>query len=166
MKLSRIVFFFGIFITVVSVVAIPFVLGMSEQILGFGIERVIERDPLLGYGAIAGMVSIPIFGAFLIIASTVAPLIANKRKRIRASNYGSPAVARIVALVDTGTRINEKPLVRIRLEVHPPGQQPFTAEVSQTLSIVDIPAYQPGKVFDVKYIPGTTDVAIIGPRMA
>jgi hypothetical protein len=61
---------------------------------------------------------------------------------------------------DTGTTINQDPLVRMVLEVHPPGGAPFQAETERLVSRLQIPQIQPGMVVEVKYDPATNAVAL------
>lgn len=97
-------------------------------------------------------------GTFVfLLASLLVGTISNRR--ILAS--GQSAEARILALSDTGTRINQNPVVNISLEVRPPNHPAFVAETRQTVSIIHLPSFQPGKIVRVKFIPGTEKVAIV-----
>ncbi len=66
---------------------------------------------------------------------------------------GKPASGRVVRLIDTGTTINDDPVVEFVLEVTPPDGQPYEAHTKGLVSRLDIPAIQPGRVFPVKYDP-------------
>lgn len=66
---------------------------------------------------------------------------------------GVPAPARIVRLVDTGTSINDDPVVEFILEVSPDDAPPFEASTRGLVSRLDIPAIQPGTIVRVKYDP-------------
>jgi len=103
---------------------------------------------LLGFAMIFGAILFPLFS-----------MMGSKNKVLTS---GTPADAKILAVTDTGTRINHNPLVNFSLEVRPPTAQPFTANVSQTVSVIHLPSYQPGRMLNVKYIPGTNEVAIVG----
>ena len=61
--------------------------------------------------------------------------------------------ARIVRLVDTGTSINDDPVVEFILEVTPDGAPAFDASTRGLVSRLDIPAIQPGTIVRVKYDP-------------
>lgn len=87
---------------------------------------------------------------------------AGKRLYRQIIHNGLDAEARLIKVTDTGTRINECPLLNISMEVHPPGAPSFFHETRMTFSIVDLPKIQPGKTVRVKYIPGTDKVAIVG----
>lgn len=66
---------------------------------------------------------------------------------------GTPAQATIVQLVDTGTRINDDPVVEFVLEVRPDGRAAYSARTRGLVSPLDIPAVQPGRVVPVKFDP-------------
>ena len=80
--------------------------------------------------------------------------------------HGQDAEAKVLALADTGTRINDDPLVKITLEVQPPNQPSFRTEVKQTVSVISLPLLQPGKFVRVKYIPGTEKIAVVGAKIS
>lgn len=73
---------------------------------------------------------------------------------------GMPAKATIVSVWDTGTRLNDQPLVRIELDVQPPYDSRFTTTVEYVMSYSDLQHLQPGGRVPVYYIEGTTDVAL------
>jgi hypothetical protein len=67
---------------------------------------------------------------------------------------GVAAEATITGLKETGLTVNEiYPIVKILLEVRPPGGQPYQAEVQTMVSRLDIPQIQPGTVVKVMYDP-------------
>ena len=57
---------------------------------------------------------------------------------------GTDAPARVVEIIDTGTRINRKPQVLMKLEVQPAGGAPFPAEAVAVISPVDMHKVHPG----------------------
>lgn len=105
-------------------------------------------------------ISIAVISAVLLVASLVVGAFANSR----ILKNGVDADAAIIKISETGTRVNENPVVDIFLEVRPATLPPFSAETRRTVSIVDLPSFQPGRLVNVKYIPGTDQVAIIGPK--
>lgn len=67
---------------------------------------------------------------------------------------GTPAEATITGLVETGLTVNNiYPVVKIQLEVRPPGGQPYQAEIRTMVSRLDIPKIQQGTVVKVVYDP-------------
>lgn len=75
----------------------------------------------------------------------------NVAAEIRAN--GLPATATVLKIWETGTRINNNPVVGFLLEVHAEGLQPYTAETKALISILMIPQIQPGANLKVKYDP-------------
>jgi hypothetical protein len=75
---------------------------------------------------------------------------------------GVGATATIVSIRDTGTRINDNPVIAMQLQVQPSGAPSFQAEIKETVSILQIPQFQPGAQLEVKYDPAQpTNVAIV-----
>jgi hypothetical protein len=66
---------------------------------------------------------------------------------------GTGATAEIVRLVDTGTTINDDPVVEFVLRVTPAEGGPWEARSKALVSRLDVPAVQPGRVVPVKYDP-------------
>ncbi|MEP6924413.1 MAG: hypothetical protein ABI954_08095 [Pyrinomonadaceae bacterium] len=95
------------------------------------------------------------------IASAIVSRLSNQR--ILAS--GQDAEAKILAIADTGTRINDNPVIDFSLQVQPANYPAFVAQARQTVSIIHLPSYQPGKIVNVKFVPGTDQVAIVGAKM-
>lgn len=73
---------------------------------------------------------------------------------------GIPATAVILSVAETGTRLNDQPLLKIELEVQPPYGSRFMTTVEYVLSYSDMSELEPGKKIPVYYIDGTTDVAL------
>lgn len=66
---------------------------------------------------------------------------------------GRPATGTIVRLIDTGTTINNNPVVEFVLQVVPVEGEPYEARTKSLVSRLDVPAVQPGRVVPVKYDP-------------
>ena len=96
--------------------------------------------------------------AFFFIASGIVGGMSN----ILIEAKGQDAEAEILTIKDTGTRINDDPVVAFSLRVRPPTHPVFVGHARRTISIVELPQYQPGKIVKVKYIPGKEQVAIVG----
>lgn len=73
---------------------------------------------------------------------------------------GVMAQATIVDVWDTGTTINENPLVGFKLEVQPPGELSFEAETEKVISRLEVARFQPGVIVRVKYDPESMAVAL------
>lgn len=101
-------------------------------------------------------------GTFIFfIASMVVGAISNQRVIATGQN----AQAKILAIADTGTRINDNPVIDFSLQVQPASYPAFLAQARLTVSVIHLPSYQPGKTVNVKYVPGTDRVAIVGPKL-
>jgi hypothetical protein len=120
--------------------------------------------PIILIVSLVAVVGLPIIGSILLFGAFLIPLFSNMRAKNKIIAQGKDAEAKILALADTGTRINNNPLVNFTLEVHPQMSPPFQAVVSQTVSVIHLPSYQPGKIVHVKYMPGTNEVTIIGAK--
>jgi len=66
---------------------------------------------------------------------------------------GVPATGTILEIWETGTTVNDSPVVGIRLSVAADGLDPWVAETRALVSIVDIPQIQPGAVMCLRYDP-------------
>lgn len=136
-------------------------LGLEAR---YPIERMSETEVLLLSAAgIAVTFVLPGIGIVLILGSFLVPLILGMRNRAHVEDTGTPATARILGTADTGTRINSNPLVRFDLHVTPVSSPAFQARVEQTVSIIHLPLYQPGRMVNVKFIPATHNTVITGP---
>lgn len=79
----------------------------------------------------------------------------------RVVSRGKRAKADILRIQDTGTTVNENPLVQLSLNVKPQNGAPFEADVEQVVSRLDVPRLQPGETIDVKYLPGNREVTVV-----
>ncbi len=73
---------------------------------------------------------------------------------------GIMAKAVILSVTETGTRLNDQPLLKIELEVQPPYDSRFTTTVEYVMSYSDRSQLEPGKKIPVYYFDGTTEVAL------
>lgn len=102
-------------------------------------------------------------GVFALISTVLlvgAPLAAAATNRSILSS-GRPAPATILAITDTGTTINQNPVVRFLLEVQPNDRSAFQAETERLVSRLQLPRFQPGASIEVKYQPESLAVAIV-----
>lgn len=67
---------------------------------------------------------------------------------------GIPAEAEVLRLWDTGTTVNDDPVVAMEVEVRPADGEPFRAVIPKTwISRLDVPQFQPGEIISVRYDP-------------
>jgi hypothetical protein len=71
------------------------------------------------------------------------------------------ASARILDIIDTGSRYNYNPVVKLKLKIQPENGIPFEAEIRTVISVVDLPMYQSNAVVRVKYKPTSPSDAVI-----
>ncbi len=95
----------------------------------------------------------------------IASLAVSGISNVRIIANGQESDAKILAITDTGTRINDNPVIEFSLQIQPAGHPVFTATARQTVSVIHLPSYQPGKWLRVKYIPGSDKVAITGVKI-
>lgn len=116
----------------------------------------LARVSIIAAGALAALSMILLAGSFVV--STIA-------NRSLQQN-GLSAEATILKIWDTGTTINENPVVRMLLEVRPPGGTPFQAETERLIPRLQVPQVQPGAVVAVKFDPQTNAVALMDAEEA
>jgi hypothetical protein len=81
-----------------------------------------------------------------------------EKEKIR--KKGIPAKATILSVTDTGTMVNNQPLLKIGLEVQPPYDSRFVATVEYIVPYSFLPQVQPGNTLQVFYLEDTKEVAI------
>lgn len=161
-------FISGLFLVIGTMIVMLFGGLISSLLFGEKIDEILAADqdllPIVLIVGIGAAVLIPLIGILLMIGSILIPLFSGMREQSRILEHGQAAEARILALKDTGTRINENPLIDISMEVRPYNAPAFTAQIRQTISVVHLPSFQPGNIVDVKFVPGTDQVVIAGVK--
>lgn len=114
-------------------------LGFAGAVAGLVVAAIFE--PLVA--VIVGAVLIFVFG--LIYSLIIKPAM----RYSRIIKNGIPATARIISFQETNTRINERPLVRLGLEVTLPGRAPYQTETRAVISYFDAAGFQPGNMLNV-----------------
>lgn len=96
-----------------------------------------------------------LLGAVLLTGCSVTGLVdsftgedVNREVRAR----GLPAEAVVLEIWDTGTKVNDDPVVGFRLELHAAGRDPWQAETRALVSILDLPRVQPGATLSARYL--------------
>lgn len=85
--------------------------------------------------------------------TSIADRFSGRKEACEILAVGKPASATVVRLVDTGTTINDDPVVEFVLRVQPPDGDPYEARTRALVSRLDVPAVQPGRVLPVKVDP-------------
>jgi hypothetical protein len=73
---------------------------------------------------------------------------------------GRPARATILAIRDTGTTINQSPVVHLKLRVTPGDRPEFEADTELLINRLQVPQLQPGAEVPVRYDPDSHAVAL------
>ncbi len=116
--------------------------------------------PLLLAELLAAAAFIAMLGGF--IGSILARSLENAGLR----RLGQYATAQVLDYRYTGERDNRDPVVRIKLQVLPPGGEPFEAVAEDVLSMLDMSSLVSGSMVPVRYDPATKEVALVKPKRA
>lgn len=143
-------------------------IGISFGVIGglVGI-LVVALSPVAWYTKLPIIIGIIVFEAglftlFYVIFKKVLGPVVEQRKLL---NTGTPAEATILSLKDTGVVINyTHPVVKLTLEVRPPGGQPYQAQLKTMVSLLQAPQIQPGSVVPVVYDPSDPSKLALGKK--
>ncbi len=109
------------------------------------------------------VMAVVVVGVILVVFTMMRAVGRNRRDPSVLGKDEVAAAAKILNITDTGSRLNYNPIVRLRVEVSPDIGAPFQAEVKTVVSVVDLPAFQPGAVVRAKYKPNRpSSLVIIG----
>jgi hypothetical protein len=106
------------------------------------------------------MIAMGFFFALSMVGLVGAPILSGIGNQVVLKN-GLLAVAEIIDISDTGTTINENPVVRFHLRVQGVDGLPFEAETEKLIPRLQIASIQPGTKVQVKYDPETFQVALV-----
>jgi hypothetical protein len=110
----------------------------------------LSRYSIIGTGVLFAVSMVGLLGA---------PLFSWMRNR-RLLKGGQRGEAEVLAIWDTGTTVNQNPVVGLRLKVHPMAGSPFVAETERLIPRLMVPQIQPGSRLPVRYDPRTRSVAL------
>ncbi|MFP3854710.1 MAG: hypothetical protein ACLFWD_10510 [Anaerolineales bacterium] len=139
-----------------SLAWIPFIgifvgmIGLPEGSYAWSELPLITRYSLIASGAMFALAMVGITGA---------PLLSWGRNRDVLKD-GERGEAVILEMRDTGTTINEQPIVSFKLQVEPISGAPFEAETERLIPRLMVPQIQPGTRVPVRYDPRTKAVAL------
>jgi uncharacterized membrane protein len=131
MKRSRLIIIVALAVTLVAgIVPLVFILGNSGNGMGegFNIEKVVP------------IIMIPI--VLVIIFLSMRPLV--RQAFPPTIKNGVTAEAEVLDVRDTGTTINDDPLVALQLEVRPSMAAAFQVELKTLVSRLEVSQYRPG----------------------
>jgi hypothetical protein len=70
--------------------------------------------------------------------------------------------ATVTAIADTGTMVNNAPVMELDLTVAVPGRDPYPVKHRQLIALSQIPNFQPGRQFPVHVDQGDPSKLVIG----
>lgn len=108
---------------------------------------IVRRFPFLGFAAVLAVIAVTIG------CESIADRFSGRKEACEVLDIGKPASATVVRLIDTGTTINNDPVVEFVLRVVPADGYAYEAHTRALVSRLDIPAIQPGRVLPVKFDP-------------
>lgn len=126
-------------------------LGVPAGSYGWAELPILARYSMLATGALFSLSMLGLIGA---------PLLSFLVSQ-RVLHGGELGEAEILDLDETGTTINEHPLVGFRLRVHPLSGSPLEAETERVVPRLQVPRIQPGARVQVRYDPKSKKVAIM-----
>jgi len=106
-----------------------------------------------------GIVGTAVLGALAMIL-LVGSVILSSLNNLDLQTDGMQAQATVLEVRDTGTTINQNPLVHLKLKVEPGNQPSFEAETEQVIGRLQVPQVQPGAKVAVRYNPYSHAVAL------
>jgi hypothetical protein len=89
-----------------------------------------------------------------IIAITFASVLKGPRLRKRLLQTGVEGHAQLMSVEQTGTRVNDQPMLRLRMLVHLPGQAPYAVVHQEIVAQIRLAQVQPGMALTVRVDPG------------
>ena len=132
--------------------------------LGLSLIVLAGCDPINNPGGFSVGITAMVIGITLVsLLVTAVPIVfvvmymmklaKNKAESDQVLATGQQATATVVRLSESGTYINNQPLVNILLMVQRPGFPPYQAMVQKVISQLEIPRLQPGMTVAVKVNP-------------
>lgn len=112
--------------------------------------------PLVARFGLAGTGLFFVISMVTMVASPLLSWFGNRSLQTK----GLAAQATILSLRDTGTTINQSPLVHLKLRVEPTDRPPFEAETEQLINRLQVPQFQPGATVAVRFDPHSHAVAL------
>jgi hypothetical protein len=120
-----------------------FIVGFGGSFVLVGAMMGLPQVVPANHAETVQIVSVVVF--MLIIFATLG-IVLGKGSRVKArlAKVGVQGRAQVVSATETGTRVNNKPLIAIQMLVQAPGLQPFTAIHKEVVSHVNMGRIQPG----------------------
>ncbi|MGA9191963.1 MAG: hypothetical protein WBZ24_09540 [Anaerolineales bacterium] len=106
-----------------------------------------------------GIIGTAVLGALAMIL-LAGSVVLSSLNNLDLQTDGMKAQATVLEVRDTGTTINQNPLVHLKLKVEPGNQPSFEAETEQVIGRLQVPQVQPGAKVAVRYNPYSHAVAL------
>lgn len=111
-----------------------------------------------------GLIALFLLTAIIgIPAAVFGPGYLRHRNEARLRTDGLPAMARILALEDTGSRFNASPEMIVRVMVTRDGAAPWEASFRRVFEVQDIQFFTQGRTIPVRYDPARPSVVAYAP---
>ncbi len=141
------------FLILGALLAVGGVVMMFSVGAGAGIGMIISGVTLAG----VGWFTLPMFMGMVSGATSMVDGLAAKQQLL---TTGTPMMARILGLQQTGTFVNMNPQVMVMLEIQGP-QGPYQVQTTAVIPQMSIPQCQPGATVQVRVNPANPqDVAL------
>ncbi|HZH63955.1 MAG TPA: DUF3592 domain-containing protein [Flavisolibacter sp.] len=98
---------------------------------------------------------------YFILKLTLFPLLQIARINRRLSREGVEAQAVLLNMEQTGVYVNNRPQVKLQVQVHPLTGRNFVSEVREVLSLIDLSQLRIGTTLKVKYNPANTKEVMV-----
>lgn len=98
-------------------------------------------------------IAVLIIGSVTLGCASLVNSFSGRKEACEIINIGIPASAIIERLIDTGTTINDNPVLEFVIQVLPADGPIFQAHAKALVSRLDIASFQPGRVVPVRYDP-------------
>lgn len=88
-------------------------------------------------------------------------LLKNRILKKRLRKTGVAAIGTIISTAETSMRINNRPVLKIQIDIHDKLNGKFTATVYKTASILSVSGLMPGNKINVLFNPQNTNEVVI-----
>ncbi len=104
---------------------------------------------------------LPSLVSAVVAALIFGPMLMRYRHDSNLRANGLPATATVLALQDTGNRVNMQPVANVTLQVSPPGGETFQSSAQIVVTPINGPLFQPGRRVQVRYNPQSLSQVVI-----
>ncbi len=104
---------------------------------------------------------LPTLVSAMVAALVFAPALLRHRQDASLRAGGLLATATILAMQDTGSRVNMQPVANITLQVSPPDGAAFQSSAQVVVTPINGPLFQPGRQVRVRYSPQSPAQVVI-----